>query len=102
MIYYASQVVGTEGANSFYYCYLFGKSAYSVATTRMQTFADLTDFYTSFLFNLLSQSLSIKTIANNINTYSTNGDYVDLAGQIATLFRIIIDFQSSNAAGMTG
>lgn len=54
LVYYAGRVVSTEVANSFQNCYLFGNSVYNVANKRIQTFADFTDFYTSFLFNLLS------------------------------------------------
>jgi hypothetical protein len=101
MVFYASRVVSTEFANSFYNCYLFTNSIDNIVTTRLTTFADFTDFYTSFLFNLLSQSLSIKTIATNINNYWTASKWPEMCGQLATLFRIIIDFESSNAASLT-
>lgn len=100
MSYYASQVFSTEFANSFYNCYLFGNSIYKVADSRLSKFSDFTDFYTSFLFNLLSQSLSIRNIATKIQTDYTNAKYPDLAGQVAQIIRIIIDFDSSNAASL--
>lgn len=101
MIYYASQVVSVELANSVYYCYLFGSSIDTFVTKRISTFADFTDFYTSFLFNLLSQSLSIKTLAGKIQTDTTNSNWVDLSFQVSTIIRLILDFQSSNAEGLT-
>lgn len=64
--YYSSQVASTEFANSFYKCYLFVASVQKVATERFSKFTDFTDLYTSFLFNLLSQSLSIRNLAVNI------------------------------------
>jgi hypothetical protein len=70
MIYYTSQVISTEVANTYYYCYLFGASVESVVNKRLDTFVDFSDLYTSFLFNMLSNSLQIKTIATNINKYS--------------------------------
>jgi len=69
-------------------------------TQRLATFADFPDLITSFLFNLLSNSLSIKTIATNINTYSSNKKYPELSGEVAKLLRIILDFESSNAASL--
>lgn len=98
MIYYSSQVFSTEFANSYYNCYLFSASVQKVVTTRLNTFSDFADLYTSFLFNLLSNSLQIKTITTNIQTYSASGSYSDLYGEFAKLSRIMLDFESSNAA----
>ncbi len=100
MVYYASQVFSTEFSNSYYNCYLFSDSVKKVVTTRLNTFSDIADLYTSFLFNLLSNSLQIKTIATNIQGYSNSGSYSDLYGEFAKLFRIMLDFESSNAAGL--
>ena len=66
-------VASTEFANSVYNCYLLTNSVVGVVTTRITTFVDFTDYYTSFLFNLLSESLSIETIATNLGTYYTAG-----------------------------
>lgn len=98
MVYYSSQVFSTEFANAYYNCYLFSASVEKVVTTRLNTFSDFADLYTSFLFNLLSNSLQIKTITTNIQTYSNSGSYSDLYGEFAKLFRIMLDFESSNAA----
>ena len=98
MIYYSSQVFATEFADSYYNCYLFSASVEKVVTMRLNTFSDFADLYTSFLFNLLSNSLQIKTITTNIQTYSNSGSYSDLYGEFAKLFRIMLDFESSNAA----
>ena len=98
MIYYSSQVFATEFSDSYYNCYLFSASVEKVVTTRLNTFSDFADLYTSFLCNLLSNSLQIKTITTNIQTYSNSGSYSDLYGEFAKLFRIMLDFESSNAA----
>lgn len=66
IVYYASQVMSTEFANSFYNCYLFASSVEKVSTARIAKFSDFTDLYTSFLFNLLAQSLSIRNLAVSI------------------------------------
>jgi hypothetical protein len=100
MVYYTSQVISTEGADSLYYCYLFASSVESVVNKRLDTFVDFSDLYTSFLFNMLSNSLQIKTIATNINTYSDAKKWPELSGEIAKLIRITLDFESSNAAAL--
>jgi hypothetical protein len=41
---------------------------------------------------MLSNSLQIKTIAANINTYSAAGKYPELSGEVAKLTRILMDF----------
>jgi hypothetical protein len=67
------------------------------------TFVDFTDVYTSFLFNLLSNSLAIKNSATRITEYAQdNTKYPELAGEIAKIIRIIFDFDSSNAASLNG
>lgn len=102
MIYYTSQVISNEVANSYYYCYLFSASVDSVVNKRLDTFVDFSDLYTSFLFNMLSNSLQIKTIATNINTYSDASRWPELSGEVAKLIRIMMDFESSNAAALNG
>jgi hypothetical protein len=49
---------------------------------------------------MLSNSLQIKTIATNINTYSDAQKWPELSGEIAKLIRIMLDFESSNAAAL--
>ena len=102
MIYYSSRVIGTEVSDAFYYCYLFYSSIDTVVKKRLATFVDFPDIYTSFLFNLLSNALQIKTIATNINTYNNAGKYAELSGEFAKLLRIMADFESSNAASLKG
>lgn len=100
-IYYTSQVISTEFANSFYNCYLFTSSVNKVVNTRLNAFADVPDIITSFLFNLLSNSLQIKTITTSIKTYSAEGKNPELWGEFAKLFRIMLDFESANSAALS-
>lgn len=93
-----SRVISTEFANSFYNCYLFGKSVKKVTKSRVSSFADFADLYTSFLFNMLSQSLSIKVIADNLQTDWQAQKYPEFLGQLATLIRIMLDFESSTSS----
>lgn len=54
--------------------------------------------YTSFLFNLLSQSLQLKTYSTNIETYYNQGNIYNFAETVAKIIRIIFDFESSEAS----
>jgi hypothetical protein len=40
-------------------------------------------------------------MATNINNYYINSQWAALCGQVAQLIRVILDFQSSNSAGLT-
>jgi hypothetical protein len=66
--YNISNIVSKNFASAILNCYLMTSSAYSSAQTRLSQFADFSDVYTSFLFNLLSQSLKIKSLAQNMQT----------------------------------
>ena len=57
MSFNISSIIGTNFANSILNCYLFGESVNSTISKRLAAFTDFTDFYTSFLFNMLSVSL---------------------------------------------
>lgn len=86
-------------ANGILNCYLFEKSVEEVVTFRISQFTDFTDVYTSFLFNLLSQSLQIKNLATAMTTAQSSNNWAKFVTSLATLCRIIIDFESSNAMG---
>jgi hypothetical protein len=51
-----------------------------MSKARIKSFADFADLYTSFLFNLLSQSLSVKVIADNLQTNWQAQKYPEFAG----------------------
>jgi hypothetical protein len=74
--------------------------AWSSLQTRLSQFADFSDVYTSFLFNLLSESLKVKTLAQNMQTAQTDKDWVNFYKYLATLIRTIFSFESSNAMSL--
>jgi hypothetical protein len=55
--------------------------------------------YTSALFNLLSVSLTIRTLTANIITYRDDQDYPNLFTDLGSLIRLVAFFDSSNAMG---
>ena len=53
--------IGKNLADSFYNCYLFQTSVNTFLAARFARFIDFNDIFLSFSFNMLSQSLSVKT-----------------------------------------
>lgn len=91
-------VVGGPFATSLYQCYLFMDDFEDYTKTRMSQFKDFIDIYTSFLFNLLSQSLQLKSYADNIAKYETQGNMYSYAETLAKIIRTVLDFESSEAS----
>lgn len=56
--------------------------------------------YTSALFNMLSVSLSIKTLTTNIIKYRDASDWPNLFTNLGTLVRLIAFFKSSNSQSL--
>jgi hypothetical protein len=68
MIYIADWI-GSYIDETMYNCYLFGVSVYDVSTTKFAEFLGFEDYYTSFLYNLLAESLQIRAYALELTTY---------------------------------
>jgi hypothetical protein len=75
-----------------------------VTRHRLALFSDFQDLWTSFMFNLLSNSVSIKNVAVKISNYTTNetvpGRGPLAAGEAAKLIRLVLDFQSQNTRSL--
>ena len=69
MVYNATQAVGNEIANAIYYCYNFMYSFNFVVKMRLAQFSDFQDLWSSFMLNLLANSVSIKRVAEKIDIY---------------------------------
>ena len=95
-----------EFANMAYYCYQFYYSVDFTTRKRLSLFSDLYDFYSSFLFNLMSRSVSIKNIGLKIYNLTTNETIMGrgpiMAGEWSKIIRLILDFQSQNKASLDG
>jgi hypothetical protein len=59
---------------------MFGSSFNFVVKKWLGTFKDANDFMSSFMFNMLANSLSINNIVNNINTFNSKGMGPQAAG----------------------
>jgi hypothetical protein len=82
-------------------CYLFEKSVDEVVTYRMSQFVDSTDIVTSFLFNMLAQSVQLKNLAETLSAAQTAGNWPLFVETSCKIVRIILDFESSNAMGLS-
>jgi len=104
MTYNSSQAIGIEMANMIYYCYQFYYSVDFTTRKRLSLFSDQYDFWSSFLFNLMSRSVSIKNIGLRIYNLSTNMTIMGrgplMAGEWSKIIRLILDFQSQNKASI--
>lgn len=96
MIYNFTQAIGNEVSNAIYYCYSFAFSFEFVVRMRLSLFSDFEDLWSSFMFNLLSNSVSIKNIGVNLNKYLNDetipGRGPLAAGEIAKIFRLVLNF----------
>ena len=96
MIYNFTQAIGNELTNAIYYCYSFGYSFEFVVRMRLSLFSDFQDLWSSFMFNLLSNSVSIKNIGINLKNYLGDekipGRGPLAAGEIAKIFRLVLNF----------
>ena len=64
--YLTVHIFGNEINDSWFYCYQWGNDLYEVYQTKADNFVDFGDVYLSFIFNLLSNSLNIKTSTENM------------------------------------
>lgn len=104
VVFNISNMIGTDVNGGVYNCYLFFTSVINVVTAKYASFVDDTDIYTSFLFNLLAQSLQIYNYANNMKLYlaaKPDANYVDFQFVLASMIRVILDFSSSNSSPAT-
>ncbi|CDW87227.1 UNKNOWN [Stylonychia lemnae] len=97
-----SNIIAKNFANTYSNCYTTLSSAQSQTDVWLDQFVDFTDVYTSFLFNLLSKSLKIRSLSINIQTSQTNKDWVTFSKSLAQLTNVIFDFQSSYAESLDG
>ena len=82
-------------------CYKFEQQAILEYLTN-NIFVDDSDRMTSFLFNLLANSILIRTYSYDLLDYSEEGylDIVEYTRSLAGIIRSIIYFTSTEAAGL--
>jgi hypothetical protein len=97
LMFFLGKVVAQDFAPFQYQCFLFKASFITYSNNTYNSFIDGTDLYTSALFNMLSVSLTIKTLTTNIIKYRDDQDYPNLFTNLGTLIRLLAFFKSSSS-----
>ena len=93
--------MSTSMTNTINECYKFEQQAILQYLSN-NIFVDDSDFRTSFLFNLLAQSIIIRSYSYDLLDYSEEGyrDVVEYTRSLGGIIRSIIYFTSTTAAGL--
>jgi hypothetical protein len=88
---------GTDANETWYNCYLFYNDFTDTYKTKWENFNDFGDIYLSFIFNMLSNSLNIKSQTENmIDAYEIHQTETFIQA-LASVLRSILDFDSYSA-----
>ena len=88
----AFTVAGTDANDSWYNCYLFYYDFSSAYEQKFEKFNDFGDIYLSFIFNMLQNSLSIKSQTENMIESYAKHDTVTFTRSLGSVLRAILDF----------
>ena len=92
--YLITHTIGEELNDSWFYCYQFGHDIYTEYATKAENFVDFGDVYLSFIFNLLSNSLNIKSSTEKMIDARKTYDTELFIENLAKILRITFDFDS--------
>jgi len=85
---------GTDFNDTWYNCYLYSDDVMVTYETKWANFNDFGDIYLSFIFNMLQNSLNIKSQTENmIEAYELHNT-VTFVQALGSVLRSILDFDS--------
>jgi hypothetical protein len=87
-------VAGTDFNEAWYKCFLYYDDISSTYITKWANFNDFGDIYLSFIFNMLSNSLNIKSQTENMIESYDDHDTVTFTQSLGSIMRSILDFDS--------
>ena len=88
------QTAGTSFNETWYNCYLYYYDFEGTYATKWENFNDFGDIYLSFIFNMLQNSLNIKSQTENmITAYETHATTA-FSQALGSVLRSILDFDS--------
>lgn len=93
-----ADIIATEFSDFYYYCSLTVYQVEEYNQEKWGEFVGINDIYTSFLFNLLEESISIRNTAEDLEQYENDKDWPNFASELATLVYLVLDFESATAA----
>jgi len=88
---------GTTLNESWYNCYLYYDDIKMSYSTKWENFADFGDIYLSFIFNMLQNSLNIKSQTENMIIAYELHNTVTFTQALGSVLRSILDFDSYTA-----
>jgi len=92
-------MIGNEFDDFGFYCFQLSWDIKGVYEKKADNFVDVGDIYLSFLFNLLSNSIHIKTASENMVEGYDIHDTAGFVENLARIVRIVADFNSYQSVG---
>jgi hypothetical protein len=88
-------VLSLNYAETMYQCFVMLQQIQEVAVVQQESFVDQNDFVTSFLFNLLAQSIVVRQYSYNLITYSESEDWESYVRTLGAILAALIYFDST-------
>ena len=88
------QTAGTSFNETWYNCYLYYYDFEGTYATKWENFNDFGDIYLSFIFNMLQNSLNIKSQTENMITAYETHQTTAFSQALGSVLRSILDFDS--------
>lgn len=85
---------GNDANETWYYCYLYYDDVKETYKTKWANFNDFGDIYLSFIFNMLQNSLNIKSQTENMIASYELHDTEKFVQALGSVLRSILDFDS--------
>ena len=95
-----TQIVSTSYKDTLNYCFLFLKQVQRKSVIDNNKFVDDEDRFTSFLFNLLGNSLSIRQNSENLVLYSESEDWILYSKSLGTIIQDLVYFNSEASGAL--
>lgn len=87
-------IAGTSFNDGWYYCYLYQDDFIDDYSNKFSDYNDFGEIYLSLIFNLLQNSLNIKTQSENMIAAYDIHDTVTFSRALGNILRSIFDFES--------
>ena len=88
---------GTDANETWYNCFLFQYDLRDQYARKWGSFEDFGDIYLSFIFNMLQNSLNIRSQTENMIAAYESHDTEDFIQSLGSVLRSVLDFNSYTA-----
>ena len=99
-VFNVTAMVSNSYRNTMYECFNLHQQIQESFVVQTDSFVDDNDLYTSFLFNLLAESIQIREYSYDLIDYSAAGDFVSYTQSFAGIIGSTIYFKSSTASSL--